>query len=89
MPLYFIAILNTLCCLVIFFSLLLLNGIEADDYTTSWYMISGKSLWEFSVFRVPSEIEGRTVLEKKNFVEGISLWVIILERKCMSQKYGH
>ena len=33
-------------------------------------MINRKSLWEFSVFKVPSEFEGRTALEKK-FSRGI------------------
>lgn len=49
-------------------------------------MISGKSLWEFSVFRVPSEIEGRTVLEKKKFRRGsISMSNYFRKKMCVSE----
>lgn len=47
MTLYVIAILNNLCCLVLF-SLLLLNGIEEELLK---YVINRKSPWEFSVFK--------------------------------------
>lgn len=54
------------CCIIwtvefiFLISLLSLDGIRAE---LPKYMISRKPLWEFCVFKVPSELDGRT-LEK-------------------------